>query len=258
MTPSVIALQSSLKICEDFALEYNVMFNCKKTICMRVGSDGEPPERAVTLNGHKLTWSKKVKHLGNIVTHDLRDLEDINFKTGVFISQVNKLKCKFCTVHSTLRGRLLQTYCCSWHGCQTWDLASGSVGRMNIEWNKAVRRTLLLPYKTRTCLLPLLVQGKPFVVQHRSRISNFLVSFTESDNSRVFYIGERAKTYSHGALGRNYTRCRGHVEIDPASTDLVARASAIRELMDVRDGMSVLPGMSPDDIDTMISFISCH
>ena len=144
---------------------------------MRVGSEGRPPERTVTLNGNKLTWNKKVKHLGNIVTHALKDTDDIKFKKGVFISQVNKLKCKFCTVESTLRGRLLQTYCCSWYGCQTWDLSSRSIGCMNIEWNKAVRRTLLLPYKTRTCLLPLLVHGKPFAVQHRSRIAKFLVSF---------------------------------------------------------------------------------
>ena len=258
LTPSVTALQSLLKICEDFGNDYNVMFNCKKTICMRVGSGGEPPERAVTLNGNKLTWSKKVKHLGNIVTHDLKDLDDINFKKGVFVGQVNKLKCKFCTVHNTLRGLLLQTYCCSWYGCQTWDLASGSVKCMNIEWNKAVRRTLLLPYKTRTCLLPHLIHGKPFAVQHRSRISNFLVSFTASDNSRVFYIGERAKSYSHGALGRNYTRCRGREDAESFSTDLVARAFAIRELMDVRDGISVLPGMSPDDIESMIDSICCN
>ena len=71
LTPSVSALQSILRICEDFGIEYNVIFNCKKTICMRVGSGGRPPERSVTLNGTKLIWNKKVKHLGNIVTHDL-------------------------------------------------------------------------------------------------------------------------------------------------------------------------------------------
>ena len=225
---------------------------------MRVGSGGRPPERTVTLNGIKLTWNKKVKHLGNIVTHDLKDTDDINCKKGVFISQVNKLKCKFCTVQSTLRGRLLQTYCCSWYGCQTWDLSGRSIGCMGIEWNKAVRRTLRLPYKTRTCLLPLLVNGKPFAVQHRSRISKFLVSFNASDNSRVSYIGERAKSYSHGALGRNYTRCRINAGVEPTPPDLLARAHAIRELMDVRDGLLVLPSVLFGDTECIINSLCCY
>ena len=206
---------------------------------MRVGSEGRPPERTIKLNGNILTWKKSVKHLGNIVTHDLKDDDDVNLKKGTFIGQVNKLKCKFCTVQSSLRGRLLQTYCCSWYGCQTWDLAGRQVEAMNIEWNKAVRRTLLLPYKTRTCLLPHLVIGKNFADQHKSRISKFLVSFNESENSHVFYIGERAKSFAHGALGRNYTRCRRHAEAEPVSTGLRARAQAILELLDVRDGVHI-------------------
>ena len=129
---------------------------------------------------------------------------------------------------------------------------------MNIEWNKAVRRTLLLPYKTRTCLLPHLIHGKPFFIQHRSRISNFLISFTASDNSCVFYIGERTKSYSHGTLWRNSTRCRGRKDGECFSTELVARAFAISELMDVKDGISVLPGMSPNDIESMIDSICCN
>ena len=258
LTPSVKSLQSILYICEEFAKEYNVLFNCKKTVCMRVGSQGRPPERTVTLNGTNLTWEKKVKHLGNIVTHDLRDSDDINLKKGVFVSQVNKLKCKFCTVQGTLRGRLLQTYCCSWYGCQTWDLSSRFIRCMNIEWNKAVRRTLILPYKTRTCLLPLLVHGKSFTVQHRSRVSKFLVSFNESENSRVCYIGERAKLYSHGALGRNSTRCRDNVVIEPPPRDLLARAQAIHELMDVRDGTLVLPSFPRDEIEGAIHSLCCY
>ena len=129
---------------------------------------------------------------------------------------------------------------------------------MNIEWNKAVRRTLHLPYKTRTCLLPHLVQGKNFAVQHRSRVSKFLVAFNDSHNSRVVYIGQRAKCYSHGALGRNYIRCRGQSGIDPVSTDLQARAHAICELMDVRDGVLSLPGVCHDDIKSAIEYLCCY
>ena len=54
--------------------------NSKKTTCMRIGSNGDPPARVVSLNGSSLTWTQRIKHLGNIITCDLKDSEDITFK----------------------------------------------------------------------------------------------------------------------------------------------------------------------------------
>ena len=48
VSPSVRALQQMLDICELFAGEYKVMFNAKKTICMRVGNSG-PQARGQTV-----------------------------------------------------------------------------------------------------------------------------------------------------------------------------------------------------------------
>ena len=106
--------------------------------------------------------------------------------------------------------------------------------------------------------LPHLVQGNDFATQHRTRISKFLVAFNDSNNSRVVYIGQRAKCYAHGALGRNHIRCRGNTGIDPVSTDLRARAHTIRELMDVRDGIMALPGVCRNEIESAIDFLCCY
>ena len=130
--------------------------------------------------------------------------------------------------------------------------------RMNTEWNKAVRRTMNLPFKTRTCLLPLLVKGKTFASQHRSRMSKFLASFSASSNAHVAFIGERAKYYSHGALGRNTTRCGSDVVTASPDTDLAARSHSIRELLDIRDGILVLAGAAPDDIESAINYLCCY
>ena len=135
---------------ELFRRKFRVMFNSKKTMCMRIGSNDDPPARVVSLNGSPLIWTRRMKHLGNIITCDLKDSEDITFKNVAFISQVNRLNCKMSEVSGNVAGQLLQTYCCSWYGCQTWDLASKSARQMNTEWNKAVRRTLRVPYTTPT------------------------------------------------------------------------------------------------------------
>ena len=151
-------------------------------------------------------------------------------------------------VSGNVKGRLLQTYCGSWYGCQTWDLTSKSAHQMNIEWNKAVRRTLHVPYTTHTKLLPLLVLGKSFTGQHKSRISKFIQSFLGSSNTSVVLIGETARHRCSGALGRNYTRCRENDGIETSDTDLLARSHSIRDLLDVRDGVMDLPGFDIDEV----------
>ena len=105
------------------------------------------------LDGIPIQWKSQVKHLGNVISHDLCDSHDIKAKKHIFISQVNTLNNKFSSISCTTRGKLFQTYCCAWYGCQTWDLNTKMTLHMNIEWNKAVRRTMRIPYDTRTCLL---------------------------------------------------------------------------------------------------------
>ena len=185
---SVQALQKLIRVCEDFARDYNVLFNAKKTVCMRVGSNGEPPTRVVTLHGAAVMWKQRIKHLGNIITSDLNDKCDIEYKKGVFISHVNRLNNKLSVVSANVKGQLQQTYCCSWYGCQTWDLVSKSAQTMAVEWNKAVRRTLGIPYTTHTALLPGITGSKPFKDQHASRVFKFISSFLSSNNEQCWSL----------------------------------------------------------------------
>ena len=256
--PSLSAMQSILHICEEFALEYNVLWNCKKTVCMRIGGGGIPPEKPLTLNGNVLSWSSSVKHLGNMINHDLKDTVDINYKRGVFIGQVNKLNVKFSSVHSSLRGRLFQNFCCSWHGCQTWDLVGKSAKCMQTEWNKAVRRVLKLPYDTHRNLLPLVINSKSFSGQHRSRVGKFLDSFQTSKNKHVNFLGMRACVCTYGSLGRNYVRLLNNEAQSNPCAELLAKSQMIKELVDVRDKLSCVDGMSFDEVSDMIDYLCTY
>ena len=129
---------------------------------------------------------------------------------------------------------------------------------MNTEWNKAVRRTMNLPYKTRTCLLPFLISGKSFATQHRFRVTNFLASFCSSSNGHIVFIGERARHYSYSALGRNFTRCEDGVVISGPCVYLTTRCQAIIEMLQIKDGISVLDGATIADIDSMIELLCCY
>ena len=99
----------------------------------------------------------------NVITSPQNDTRDVRVETGNFIASVNKLNAQFSNVPINIKAQLLQTYCASWHGCQTWALNTSDTEKLNTEWNKAVKRTLGLPRATRTKLLPLLAGQNNFI-----------------------------------------------------------------------------------------------
>ena len=240
LSPSVAALQKMLYICESFAVECHVMFNPKKTTCIAIGSDGKLPSKNLYLNGSSISWTNRVKHLGNVINFDLSDKEDILYKKSVFITQVNSLNSKFASVQSLIRGKLLQTFCCSWYGSQNWDASDKYVSQLNTEWNKAVRRTLRLPYRTHRNLLPAIIRSNSFSVQHLQRLKKFCSTFMTSSNDHVLYIGKRAAGNTNGTLGRNMVK--------------IASFSDITE----SDNSSELDGFNIDEVNIMIESLCCQ
>ena len=82
-------------VCQNSAYEYDVMFNPKKTVCMLFGCKTIPNDIVMYLGGEKLRWVDSFRHLGNIVTPDLKDDLDIQLKGGNFFTSVNGLCAKF-------------------------------------------------------------------------------------------------------------------------------------------------------------------
>ena len=74
---------------------------------------------------------------------------------------------------------------------------------MNIEWKKAVRRTLNLPRMTRSKLIPLLAGNSSFQEQHERRCGALYASMMQSDNMLVHYMARRARYNVLGTLGMN-------------------------------------------------------
>ena len=167
------------------------------------GKNACPLQRQVNVSGQRIKWKDKVKYLGNILTKDMCDDADIRAKRGEFIGSVNRLNVQFRVVPDQIRIRLLQTYCTAWYGCQTWLLNTNHVKGMNIEWKKAVRRTLNLPRMTRSKLIPLLAGNSSFQEQHERRCGALYASMMQSDNMLVHYMARRARYNVLGTLGMN-------------------------------------------------------
>ena len=130
---------------------------------------------------------------------------------------------------------------------------------LNVEWRKAVRRTLGLPAMTRSALLPGLAGSRTFCQQHRSRVRRFLVSMKNSKNEAVSYIMMRAQSNVIGPIGRNnvYLKISSPVDLThPASrmrTD--AKIAHIHELIRMRDGLDQQDVLSSDEIADLLKWL---
>ena len=152
LSPSLHALNRMIHICENYAKEYDIAFNAKKTMCIKYGENVNQFDTAL-LNGAPIEWFNQVRHLGNIVCSDLSDRADCDKKCSVFIGYFNKLTANFSNLPRVVLSKLFKSFCCSFYGSQLWNFNSSGFQKCCIAWNKAVRRLLNLPMKTHTWML---------------------------------------------------------------------------------------------------------
>ena len=63
------------------------------------------------MNGDKREMKERAKHLGNILTKNLMDTDDIMLKRGTFIQNVNRLISNFGSLQTSVVMKLLNSYC---------------------------------------------------------------------------------------------------------------------------------------------------
>ena len=279
LSPTIRGLQKLLEICETFAQEYNVTFNAEKTQCIRYGKYAytRDTHSGVMLEGKLLNWHSSITYLGSVLRYDLSDDADIRQKVGICVSQVNNLNKRFGQLSMRVKSKLMQSYCCSWFGCQTWDINCKYAKKMNISWNKAVRRVLGIPYRTHTALLPYLIENPSFRKQHTSRYIKFYNSLLMSDNDSVKYIAECAYVNVTSVLGINRVHCQStygtisrpavaNTNYRPLlrkpgsiheSLECENRAAQITQLIGVKEGTVLLPGFDDEEVDGLLDMLCC-
>ncbi len=109
LCPSRSGLQKMINICEQFGIDFQVIFNGKKTQCLCFSKSNDTGYGPVTLNNEGLKWESKVNHLGNILNQRLND-DDLRKKKDHFIGSVNKMFSNFANVQSVVLTTLFKRY----------------------------------------------------------------------------------------------------------------------------------------------------
>jgi len=84
-----------LKLCDDFACEYDVMFNADKSKLLICRSSKQCTVvrdikgRPFHIGGRDIEQVDSFSHLGHVITSDFSDTEDIRYRRNRFVGQVN-------------------------------------------------------------------------------------------------------------------------------------------------------------------------
>ena len=267
IAPSIGGLKEMLKLCDNYATVYNVIFNSKKTVCIKFGNEVIRNEAAF-LNNQPLKWNEKVRHLGNIIDKDCTELADCVFKKSMFIGYVNKLTSNFRHLQTHVLITLFKAYCCSFYGSQLWKFNSVGIDKCCKSWNIAVRTLLGLPYNAHTYLLGPIMGQLDLRSQLYIRNFRFLWHAFRSDNNIIYTCINNALCNSNSGLGYKlaFYRYRYNITMTDDFELCIARISQcdLRDhqlaivnnlslLISVREGDHLLFGFTSYEIAELIN-----
>ena len=207
------------------------------------------------MNGEPMEWVGKIKHLGNILSSNLSDKNDVIYKKGQFIGNVNRIIAQFGYTQLPVKCKLFNSYCSVFYGSSLWDLSSAHVSSFCTAWNKAVRILCHLPYRTHTVLLPQFVNTLSMQDQLILRSIKFIANMLQSENSIVKTVIQRALHTAYTPIGRNIAYIKScvspccinctHVnpckllwnQLNYTDIDVINNGNSIIELCNIRDGL---------------------
>ena len=225
-SPSIGGLNEMLKICHIFAEKNSILFNSKKTVCIKFGGNVVRNEEAY-LNSHPLLWMDKVRHLGNIIDKDCNEVYDCTFKKSMFIGYVNKLISNFGNMQPSVLANLFKAYCCSFYSSQLWKFNSSGFDKICKSWNIAVRLILGLPYNAHTYLLGPLMGQIGIREQLYIRNCRFLWNSYRSNNYIIHTCISNALYNSNSCIGYKlaFFRYMFNIDMDSNINSSISRLS---------------------------------
>jgi len=167
LAPTASAMRRLLKLCEEYAQTYSVLFNGAKSKCVvcesrsKVKALGFNRDVRFTVNDFVIDIVGSWAHLGHIISADKDDGLDIMQHSGKLIGQINSVICTFANLDPIVKTKLLKSYCLSLYGSELWDLRHTSIDKLCKSWHLGLRPVWGLPYGCHTAILQLLADTIP-------------------------------------------------------------------------------------------------
>lgn len=170
-----------------------------------------PPN--LQLNNSDIMYDKFAVHLGHMIGADScgknmsRVMRDIIIRTNIIMTN-------YWSVDHKSKCSLYNSYCTSYYGCLFFDLSCRGLNDFVVCWRKSIRRLLNFSPRTRSALLPLIINKPHPRMQLFKRLLSFWTGCLRSNNS-VILTCTKLSIYGHSVIDNNLREAMFFLNIDP-------------------------------------------
>ena len=271
LAPSLSALKKLVSICENYANEYCVLFNGRKSKFLIFKGKGCVEATAtITVNDSPLDNVEKANHLGHVISVNDKDSLVSDAIRNLWKS-FNIFMADFGHIHSFLKCKLFKQYCCSFYGAPLFLLNSKRVQELCTAWRKALRQVWCISNMTHKYIVAMLSECMPLESSLNRRFVKFLkgcferksllmcgvvkmsifnpYSITCHNYSELVY---KYRLYDYNSLDENVFKREWQ---DSMSDEKIANVKVLKEMIDVRDGYSTCDALDNAEVLRIIDMI---
>ena len=256
--PTCEGLQQLINLVEDYCIKGGLKISVdenpakSKTKCLAFNQ--MTPTRNMMVSGLRIPWVDEAVHLGHTINTDERMSHDLSDKRGVFIGKTHALQQELGEQYPEVMLRLRWIYASSFYGSNLWDLFDCSADKLYASWNRSIRLTYSLPINTHRFVLQELYNKADLKSTLIRRFNNFSNSLRSSTKPEVVHLERIQRNDWRSTYGRNNLLQRS-AAVNPFATPVNQswRFGVLKELIDVRDGDTYVPGFSAEEIQIMLN-----
>ena len=246
LAPSVKALHIMLEICQNYAKEYDVIFNDKSQLIVFKATANDDPPPVIKINNKQVSAVDQITHLGHIIKSNIFE-NDVSKCIRDLNTQCNSLLGDFKNASSHMRNYLFFKFCNSFYGSQFLSIFINTMDDLHRAWQVAVRRVWKIPWRTHCDLLPHLAGVMAPELSFAKRAIAFTNSCLESNNKTVKMISGMGRYGNHSIFGSNAKHLSAKFDLNCKVVDakwrdsisdqdnLVRVSEQIKELCYMRD-----------------------
>ena len=252
VSPSLSGLRQMIHICEQYAMEYSIVFNPvnSKLMCFNSVSSDKP---YLTLCGKPVDVVDNDLHLGNRIYNNIYT-QCSNSMISDFYRRSNQVKTSFRMCDSFTLSNLHSTFCNSFYGIELYNFNKAPLKKLYTAWRKCMRIIFCLPNTTQNYIISHL----DYNIMERldRRLVKYIYNILHTNNSTVqSIVNSKLLLYPNSVLSENYKyimskykishldwnpsllHVLNKIEVPPLSVHELSVCNTVRELCQLRDNL---------------------
>ena len=223
------------------------------------------------LCGNKLPWVSQLKHLGNHISNVMDGNQtDIKVKAAKYVDKNNSLCQEFFYAHPKAMVKLNSIYNSHYTGSQLWKFGSPELVKFEATYNRSIKIMFNIPWSTHRFFIEPL-SGIPHVskvlvkrylkfienIKNSSKVALKQFLGTVQKDTRLTTGFNLRFIMTISGLNKIEDLKYGRVDFDYHTVEEkdAWKIQFAKELVDVRHGELIVPGLGQDEIQTILDYI---